>query len=90
MLNIANQTNENQNYKEVSTHTGQKGHHRNSLQIINVEEGVENMESSYTIGGNVNLCSHYGEQHEDTLKNEKQLPQGPAIPLLGIYIQRKL
>ena len=32
-----------------------------SLQIINAGEGVEKREPSYTVGGNVNWCSHYGE-----------------------------
>ena len=37
-----------------------------SLQIIN--EGVEKKEPSYTVGGNVNRCSHYGEQYRSSLK----------------------
>ena len=40
-----------------------------SLQIINAEEGVEKKEPSYTVGGNVNWCSHYGEQYGGSLKN---------------------
>ena len=40
-----------------------------SLQIINTGEGVEKKEPSYTVGGNVNWCSHYGEQHGGSLKN---------------------
>ena len=32
-------------------------------------EGVEKREPSYTVGGNVNWCSHYGEQYGDSLKN---------------------
>ena len=34
-----------------------------SLQITNAGEGVEKREPSYTVGGNVNWCSHYGEQY---------------------------
>ena len=34
-------------------------------------EGLGESEPSYTVGGNVLWCSHYGEQHGDTLKNEK-------------------
>ena len=37
--------------------------------IINAGEGVEKGEPSYTVGGNVNLYSHYGEQHGGSLKN---------------------
>ena len=40
-----------------------------SLQIINAREGVGKREHSYTVGGNVNWCSHYGKQDEDYLKN---------------------
>ena len=40
-----------------------------SLQIINAGEGVEKREPSYTVGRNVNWCSHYGEQYEVSLKN---------------------
>ena len=53
---------------------------------INTEEGVEKREPSYTVGGNVNWCSHYREQYEDSLKKTKmELVYDPAIPLLGIY-----
>ena len=32
-------------------------------------EGVERREASYTVGGNVNWCSLYGEQHGGSSKN---------------------
>ena len=55
MLNITNYSrNANQNYNEVSLHTGQNGHHQKNLQTINAGEGVEKREPSYTVGGNVN------------------------------------
>ena len=53
-------------YNEVVPHTGQNGHHQN-LQTINAGEGVEKREPSYTIGGNVNLYSHYGKQYGGSL-----------------------
>ena len=34
-------------------------------------EGVQEKESSYTVGGNVSGCSHYGEQYGGSLKNQK-------------------
>ena len=37
----------------------------------NAGEGVEKREPSYTVGGNANLYSHYGEQCGDSLKNWK-------------------
>ena len=40
-----------------------------SLQTINAEEGLEKSEPSYTVGGNANQDSHYGEQCGDFLKN---------------------
>ena len=33
-----------------------------SLQTTNVGEDVEKREPSYTVGRNVNWCSHYGKQ----------------------------
>ena len=40
-----------------------------NLQTINAREGVEKREPSYTVGGNVNWYSHYGDQYGDSLKN---------------------
>ena len=37
--------------------------------LVNAGEGVEKREPSYTVGGNVNWCSHYGEQYGHSLKN---------------------
>ena len=42
---------------------------KKSLQIINAGEGIEKKEPSYTVGGNINWCSHYGEQYGGSLKN---------------------
>ena len=54
MLNITHyQGNANQNHNEVPSHTGQNGCYQ-SLQTINVGEGVEKREPSYTVGGNAN------------------------------------
>ena len=43
-----------------------------SLQIINAGEGVEKREPSYTVGGNVNLCSDFGEQYGGSFKKTKK------------------
>ena len=46
---------------------------------------VEKREPSYTVGGNANWHSHYGEPCGNSLKKmEIKLPYDPAIPLLGI------
>ena len=51
-----------------------------------MEEGVEQREPSYTVGGNVNWYSHYGEQYGRFLKTlNTELPHDLAIPLPGIY-----
>ena len=40
-----------------------------SSQTIKPREGVEEVELSYTVDGNINWCSHYGEQHGGSLRN---------------------
>ena len=47
---------------------------------------MKKREPSYTVGGNANWHSHYGEEYGGFLqKLGIELPYGPAIPLLGIY-----
>ena len=41
---------------------------KNTL-IISVGEDVEKKKLSYTVGGNVNWCSHYGKQYGGSSKN---------------------
>ena len=56
------------------------------LQITNASENMEKRELSYTVGGNVNCCSHCGNRYRKRLKKLKmELPYDPAIPLLDIY-----
>ena len=38
----------------------------------NLGDGVKKREPSYTVGGNVNWCSHYGKHLGDYFKNQKQ------------------
>ena len=40
-----------------------------NLQTINAGEDVEKREHSYTVDGNLNWYSHYGEQYEGSFKN---------------------
>ena len=42
---------------------------KKGLQTVNAGEGVEKMEPSYIVGGNVNWCSRYGEQYGASFKN---------------------
>ena len=53
--------------------------------------GVEKRDPSYTVGGNVNWYSNYGEQYGGSSKKLKiELPYDPAIPLLGIYLEKTI
>ena len=67
MLNINNhQRNANQNHNEISPHTCQTGYHQTQ---INVGEDMEKREPSYTVGRNINWCSHCGKQYGNFSKN---------------------
>ena len=47
---------------------------------------MEKREPSYTVGGNANYYSHYGEELWRFLeKLEIELPYDPVIPLLGMH-----
>ena len=70
MFSITNYSgNASQNCNQVSPHTEQNGHHQKNLQTISAKEGVEKRESSYTVGGNVNWHSHYGEEYGGASQN---------------------
>ena len=56
----------------------------------NAGEGVEKKKPSYSLGGNVNWCSHYGERYGSFLKKKKQLPYDSAIQLLGTYPEKTI
>ena len=68
MLNITHyQRNANQNRNEVPSHAVRMA----DIKTINAGEGAEKKEPSYTVGGNANQYSHYGEQCGDSLENWK-------------------
>ena len=72
MLNITHYyRNANQNLNEVPSHATQLWLLSKCLQTINAGEDLEKREPFYTVGGNANLFSHYGEQFGDSLKNWK-------------------
>ena len=50
-------------------------------------DDVEKKEHSYTVGGNVNWCSYYGEQYGNSVKT---IPYDPAILLGGICLEKTL
>ena len=43
------------------------------------------LSSLYTTGGNINWYRHYGKEYEDSSKVKIELPDDPAIPVLGMY-----
>ena len=50
---------------------------------------MERRKPSYTVDGNISWYSHYGEQYGGSLRKIKiELPYDPAIPLLGIYLEK--
>ena len=52
---------------------------------------MEEKESSYTVCGNVNWCSHYGKPYGGSSKKlQIELPYDPAIPLLGIHLEKAI
>ena len=64
MFHITNyQRNANQNYNEVITSHWSEQPSSKSLQT-NAGEGMEKRKAAYTVGGNVNLYNHCGEQCE--------------------------
>ena len=86
---------ETQNYNEISPHTTQNAYRKKKKKSkkINARGGVERRGLSYTIIGNVNLCSHNGEQHRGSLNKKKlkvELQYDLAIPLLGIYPEKNV
>ena len=51
--------------------------------------GCGKTEPLYTVGWNVNWCSHCGKQYGRSSKKLKiELPYDSAIPLLGIYLKK--
>ena len=60
------------------------------LQTIDAGEGVEKREPSYTVGGNANQYSHYGEQCGDSLKNWKQNCHNTQKSQCWAYTPRKV
>ena len=54
-------------------------------EITRTGKDAEKRELSYTVDGNVNWCSHYGRQYEDTSKIINRTIIWSSYPTLGIY-----
>ena len=76
--------NANQNYNEISPHTGQNGHHQ-SLQTINVGEDVEKRESLHCWWEYKLTQPLWKTVWRFLKKLGIKPPYDPAIPLLGIH-----
>ena len=75
-LSITNyQGSANWNHNEMPSHTHQNGYYQKTIfymiKIARIGEDVEKKKPLYTIGGNVNWCSHYGKQFGGSSKNLK-------------------
>ena len=57
-----------------------------NLQTINDGEGIEKREEAHTVGRNVNLYIHYGEQYAVSFKKKKKgkTTYDPVISLLSM------
>ena len=74
----------NQNHKERSPHTFQKGYHQKKNQErTSVGEDVKKRDS--TVGRNMNWYSHYGKEYGVAFKKINiERPYDPTIPLLAV------
>lgn len=69
------------NHDEILPHT----HDNASLQYDDkYGRECEEREHLCTDGGNINCCSHYGNQYGGSSEN-LELPSDPASPLLGFH-----
>ena len=65
-------------------------HHISPLEIRQrIDEDAGKGEPSCTAGGNANWCSHSGKVWRFFKKLKIELPFGPAIALLDIYLKNK-
>ena len=59
--------------------------------LTNTGKDVEKREPLYTVGRNVNWCSHCGKTARGFFKKLKtELPDDPAVILLGIIYPKKM
>ena len=61
--------NANQNYNDISPHTGRNGYHQKNPQTTNAGEVSERRELTWTVGGNIFWYTQYGEQYGGSLEN---------------------
>jgi hypothetical protein len=59
--------NSNQNSIKISSYLSQSGSHRDDKSQANCSKDTLGVEPALTIGGNVHLCTHYGNHYEGAL-----------------------
>ena len=74
-------------------HTGGQQAREKMVRITNhqgnASQNHKEKRESYTIGGIVSQCSHYGEQYGGSSKKLRiELPYDPVIPPLGMYLKK--
>ena len=93
LKNTNYQRNVNQDYNEVSLHSGQNAIIKNlqtnkNLQTIKSGKRVEKQEPSYTLWEFRLVQSLWRTVWRFLKKLKTELPYDPAIPLLGIYPEK--
>lgn len=81
MLNIANnQGSANPNHSEITSHR--------RMTVIKKTKGKcgRRLGEKCTVGGHVNLCSHYGYIMEVPQKLKVEVQYDSQMPLLGVYL----
>ena len=86
-LKIANYQNASENYKEVSPHTSQNGHHP---QRVNAGEDGEKVILLHSCWESKLVQSLQRNIWRFLKKLKTEPPHGPAIPPLGIYPEKTL
>ena len=91
LLNITNyQRNANQNYNKLSPHTSQNGHHQ-EIYKQQMLERVWRKGSPLALLVRMEIDTATMENSMEVIKELKiELPYDPAIPLLGIYLEKTI
>ena len=88
MFNIFNHhMNANLNHNEVLSNTYQKGYHPKGTEVTNVGEHVDKI-CTLLVGMSIGAAP-MDNSKEGPQNLKRELPNDPAIPLLGIYLKKK-
>ena len=88
MFNIVNHhMNANLNHNEVLSNTYQKGYHPKGTEVTNVGEHVDKI-CTLLVGMSIGAAT-MDNSKEGPQNLKRELPNDPAIPLLGVYLKKK-